>query len=430
MNENMRVEFQGTAVGRDEGGYYIEMPLNADGTVTDKVYVDEIFEEYEGKTISLAVGEYEEAPRSPLFEGELAREAAEAAKKLDLKPEYAVIRDDLNIYNWLRAQYLDVSRSRKMSFEAVNPGTPAEVFGWRDELRPKIEELLGFPFPGAELDVEYGPEVEFDGLVMKKVYFQSQPGLKVPAVLSYRKDLDGPAPGVLCLHGHNQGKICTLGFHYSSSDSYWGYQLAKRGFVTLSPDQFGWGERFGVAKRRYAESEKVYSRSALLLGTNSIGIRTWDAKRGLDFLESLDIVDPGRLGVIGHSGGGMIANFTAPLDDRVKAVVVSGYFCRWLHSIFTIHHCICNFVPGILELADCEDVLAMAVPRHVFVVSGIHDNIFPQVGVQEAYKVLEKVYETAGFPDRVGIDVVEGVGHFFSGRKAYPWLERVLEVNG
>ncbi|GAB4314409.1 MAG: hypothetical protein Kow0069_15840 [Promethearchaeota archaeon] len=424
----MRFEFPATRVGRGpDGKLFVEL-LNQDGSLVDQIPVEEIFEEYVGKRITFAVDDEPSEPAKPLFEGDLAERARRVAEELDLRPAYQRPRDDLNAYNWLRAQYDDRSRFLKDSFEAASPRSEREVFAWRDRLKERLEELLGLPGTPAPLSVEWGPEAEFDGLTLKKVYFQSQPGLKVPAVLAHPEGLDEPRPAVLCLHGHNQGKVCTLGFHHSSSNSYWGYELAKRGFVTLSPDQLGWGERFAVAKRRYADSEKAYSRTALLLGTTSIGLRVWDAQRGLDFLQSLDVVDGERLGVIGHSGGGMICNFLAPLDDRVKAAVVSGYFCRWLDSIFTLSHCVCNYVPGILKVAECADVLAATVPRPVFVVAGERDPIFPLAGVKAAYATLKRVYEVAGAPDLVDLDVLEGVGHSFSGRKAYPWLKEALSA--
>ncbi len=411
-------------VKKDAGGIFLLVPLGDSKEKPMKLYVNEIFEEYLGGRVDLNL-----APAKPHeTAAAMTPEGRDFMQKLDLREAYANIREDLNTFTWIASKYKGLAG--ELAFQTMKPKTPKAFTQWQDQVRGKLKELLHVPFPAAPLAVEWGPEAVYDGLKWQKLYYTSQPGLKVSAVLAYPEglDLSQKHPAVVCLHGHNLGKICTVGLEFSTSDSYYGRDLAKRGFVTLSLDQFGWGERFGIYRARMGNSEHSYALSLLLTGLNVAGVRAWDVSKGIDFLESLPFVDATRLATIGQSGGGTTSLFSSSTDPRVKAAVVSGYFCTFFDSIFSLNHCGCNFIPNIANYFDMADILGSRAPKPVFVVSGENDPIFPRQGVQKAREALESIYKMAGAPENFQVDILKGQGHMFSGRKAYPWLEGVLEL--
>ncbi|HKY89971.1 MAG TPA: alpha/beta fold hydrolase [Nevskiaceae bacterium] len=75
------------------------------------------------------------------------------------------------------------------------------------------------------------------------------------------------------------------------------------GYVAFAIDYRGWGDS-GGERGRLAPLEQVD-----------------DVRNGLTFLETLDFVDPDRLGVFGASFGALIAPYTAAIDPRVKVNV-------------------------------------------------------------------------------------------------------------
>lgn len=101
-----------------------------------------------------------------------------------------------------------------------------------------------------------------------------------------------PAPGLLALHGYQSDKEATTTFGT--------LELARRGFVVLSIDQFGHG----------------YSTQA---GVNPDIMS--GAAYGLAYLKSLPFVDSTRLGTFGHSTGSIYALKLAKNDPDVRAVV-------------------------------------------------------------------------------------------------------------
>src|SRR4029078_967353 len=88
-------------------------------------------------------------------------------------------------------------------------------------------------------------------------------------------------------------------------------------------------------------------------------------------------VDPARIGIMGISGGGTTTLFTAALEDRIKAIVISGNLNSFRDSILAIRHCECNYVPGILQVAEMGDIACSLAPRPLLVESGTEDLIFP-----------------------------------------------------
>ena len=75
------------------------------------------------------------------------------------------------------------------------------------------------------------------------------------------------------------------------------------GYVALAIDYRGWGDS-GGERGRLAPLEQVD-----------------DVRNGLTYLETLDFVDPGRLGVYGASFGALIGPYVAAVDERVRAHV-------------------------------------------------------------------------------------------------------------
>jgi cephalosporin-C deacetylase-like acetyl esterase len=416
----MDFSYEGIKVAKDDNGMYFMIPMV---NKLEKIYLEEIFEEFieNGDSIKLSLStEDKESHHDSYFDTVDPIEVERVRKQLDLRSVYDNPRSDLNAHTYLTNLFK--SNPPELAFSTK---TTKEHQEWSKKVKQKVIELSGYNMGLVPLDIEEGPETEFNGIILKKYYYMTAPHLKMAAILAKPKHMDKSMPGIICVHGHNNGKICSTGFDHSDSDSYYGIELAKRGYVTLSLDQWGWGERKGKYKRTQNNPEQMYSLTALMLGKTAIGIRAWEVSRSIDFLKKFDFVSD-KFAVVGQSGGGTTSAFSSVLDDRIDAAVVSGYFCSWWYSIFSVNHCGCNFIPKIMKYIDFPDLMAARAPKPVFVVSGDNDDIFPQEGVQDAYQKLKKVYELYKKPQNLEIDIIKNTGHKFRGLYSYPWLDKVL----
>jgi hypothetical protein len=105
-------------------------------------------------------------------------------------------------------------------------------------------------------------------------------------------------PAVLCPHGHFQ----PLG-RFRAEQQIRCAHLARCGVTVFSYGMVGW-----------QDSTQTTHDDPLVLA-----LQTWNSLKALDFLCSLEGVDPERIGMTGASGGGTQTLYLALLDERIKA---------------------------------------------------------------------------------------------------------------
>jgi len=165
------------------------------------------------------------------------------------------------------------------------------------------------------------------------------------------------------------------------------------------------------------------------LGGSALGLRVYDGMRLVDYLATRRDTDIRRLGAMGISGGGMHTMFSACLDTRIKASVISGYYSTFRDSILAMHHCPCNYVPGLARFGEMHDLAGLIAPRPMLIEAGQRDTIFPLRAVRRAVREAKKVYGVLGDPACVETDYFDG-RHQISGRKAYRFLQKSLSPEG
>ncbi len=129
-----------------------------------------------------------------------------------------------------------------------------------------------------------------------------------------------PQPGVLFTCGHAaDGKAAVL-YHEACLG------LVLKGYVVLALDPTGQGERSEYFEPETGKplvplcvSQHHYlARPSWLVGRSLAGYRTWDATRAVDYLVARPEVNPERIGVVGNSGGGIMALLATAADSRIK----------------------------------------------------------------------------------------------------------------
>lgn len=305
---------------------------------------------------------------------------------------------------------------------------PTDALGWDDhlrEVRKGLRDALGDDrAKGCDLAPELLGTIERDDYVIERLTFQSQPDVRVTANLYRPRKQDGPAPAVLCVHGHWAGARIDPVVQARCIG------LAKLGYVCLCVDAFGAGERTPFRFGTYHGGP-----SAAMLwaaGVPLIGLQVHDNRRAVDYLTSRPEVDPNRLAITGASGGGNQSLYAGALDDRFKAVVPVcgvGTYEAYLETAC----CVCEVVPGGLRFARTGDILALIAPRALLVVSALQDA--PQFSFGEAAKSIARArprFDALGAGDRLrhaGIDSKHDYNQPM--REAmYGWLDRWLRDKG
>jgi dienelactone hydrolase len=262
----------------------------------------------------------------------------------------------------------------------------------------------------------------------------------MPVYLLLPKEATFPLPTVVALNGHGYGVKDIVGLwedgdERDAPDGYhkdFAVALCRQGFAVAAPEISCFGERqtdfsyldgpiSGTAPSTCDHTAKL----AFHLGGSALGLRVWDAKRLIDYLCTRAEFDGSRLGAMGISGGGMHTFFSTCLDERIRACVVSGYYCTFRDSILAMSHCTCNFVPGLGQFGEMYDLVGLIAPRPILVESGSKDPIFPIASTRDSVERARQVYGVFGASSQVEADFFEG-RHQISGRRAYSFLREKL----
>lgn len=322
--------------------------------------------------------------------------------------------------------------------------TPAEAARWQARTRAALTAALGFAdLAPAALSPRRIERVDKGDYVREKILLRTSRDSLMPVYLLIPKGLRRPTPAILAFHGHGYGVKDIVGLwengeERNTPDGYhkdFGVALCRRGFVVAAPEISCFGERQSdfawLYKGLGSPVPSTCTQSAFLashLGGTVLGLRIQDARKLADYLLARPEVKGAALGAMGISGGGMHTFFSACLDPRIKACVVSGYFSTFRDSILAMHHCPCNFVPGLGRFGEMSDLAGLIAPRPMLVEAGIRDPIFPLPAVKKGLAAARRVYARFGAATQVASDIFDG-RHQISGRRAYDFLATHLGLN-
>jgi len=329
----------------------------------------------------------------------------------------------------LAARHLDSKEFCLSEYDALRPALTFSATNasaarrWQKRARGRlIERLGGFPATRAPLNAEVLESRDFGSYTREKLVFDTRANLSTIGYLLLPKAGTRPLPAIVCVSGHGRGLPDILGLDDEGNpraERNVGYakeyalQCVEHGYATLAIEQLAFGTRRDDAARKagpQVESCRPAACAAVLLGQTMGGWRVWDAMRAIDYLATRPEVDASRVATLGASGGGTTSLFTAAVDERVKAAVVSAYFNTFRDSIMSISHCPDNYVPGLLQDMEMYDLSGLVAPRALFVESGRNDRIFPIAGSEKAAQKAREIYAAFGVPNRFGYEIHDG-GH-------------------
>lgn len=318
-------------------------------------------------------------------------------------------------------------------------GQDGEAFAsWRRRLREELVRTLGLDRIESGGDPDLSPRrvstTEADGYERQKWIVRTEAGFDVPFYLLLPADGEAPHPVAVAVHGHcDGGKELAAGtvetdvgrsrIEHERRDI--AVQAVRRGYATIAPDVRGFGELSLPDPDDDGRSCRRMQLHAQLFDRTLVGDRVWDVRRLVDFAERRPELDDDRVAITGHSGGGAVALFAAAVDERFSVAAPNAFFCTFEDSIVDLEHCVCNYVPGILRVAEMWDVAGLIAPRPLVVAAGRDDPIFPIEGTRRAYDRLREIYRAAGAADACELYVGDG-GHEYYEEGIWPFVDAHL----
>ncbi|WFA04200.1 dienelactone hydrolase family protein [Bacillus sp. HSf4] len=222
----------------------------------------------------------------------------------------------------------------------------------------------------------------------------------VPAYFAKPKHAKGPLPAVLYCHSHGgryeRGKKELLeGAEYLASPPY-AEELTSLGFSALAIDHWAFGDRRG-------KTESETFKEMLWTGRVMWGMMVYDSLRALDYLEARDDSDSSRMATLGMSMGGVMAWWTAALDERVSVCVD---MCGQVDSETLLktqnldRHNLYFYVPGLVKHFSTAQIESLIAPRPHLSLVGTADKLTPVTGIDIIEEKLSSVYKEKNAGER------------------------------
>ncbi len=288
------------------------------------------------------------------------------------------------------------------STEAFLKSVEANRAGWRGVIKPpkltKSGEVERTPHaPLVDLKAQW-IKIPLSGLAAEGV-------LVVPEGASPQK----PVPLVIAQHGIGSFPERTFGV-MDAGGAYHSFarELVDAGFAVLAPMNL-----------RSVERRNRIERLCRLADTSLPGIELVRTQRLLDELLADPRIDGDRVGMWGLSLGGLATMFWTPLEPRIKAAVVAGWYNHRRNKMVLPdprYSCFLEtkedhaFFDGWLTAFTDSDVASLICPRPLLIQTGKQDRIAWWPMVVEEFEAAQEHYRKLGIADRIEMDL-QDCGH-------------------
>ncbi len=308
---------------------------------------------------------------------------------------------------------------------------------WRTEARSILMECMqNLPPASQDYAMEVTDTEQREGYEARKIQFNVSAWCRIPAYLLV-PDGEGPFPAIVMLHDH--GAHFSIGkekmvrpFHVTQEvmadaddwavrcydGQYTGDYFAAHGFVVLSIDALFWGER-GRKEGVDYNVQQALAANFLQMGSSWGAFINMDDVRSAEFLASLPFVDKERIGCLGFSMGAYRSWMLSAISDCIKA---SASVC-WMNTTEHLMTLTNNqnkggsaysmLIPNLRRYLDYPHTASIACPKPALFFNGTRDKLFPVDGVNDAYAILQSVWESQQASDRLVTKLWEEK-HFFN----------------
>jgi dienelactone hydrolase len=335
----------------------------------------------------------------------------------------------VTVEQWLKKQVEEAPLS--MRFRGT---TTAECKKWQTEFAAKLRSLLGPHTPPEKWKTTTVSSKNLDDHRRDELILTADGLPPLPVyLLTPKEKADRPRPGILAIHGHGgHGNDPVAGCDdlpgvanaIKNAKYDYGRQLVRRGYIVAVPCLTPFGRRLGNKDRKDDPCAITFLRMQML-GKVLMAENLRDCLWSIELLARNPDVDAKRLGCVGLSLGGRMSMLTAALEPRIGVAVVSGALNVMQERVANPYSCGAQIIPHLLEFGDVPEIGSLIAPRPCVWEIGSKDALVKSRWADEALTRMKRAYKALNAEDQLKEDRFEG-GHEWSGRVAYPLLEKVF----
>jgi cephalosporin-C deacetylase-like acetyl esterase len=269
----------------------------------------------------------------------------------------------------------------------------------RAALLKDVARLSGVKLPVAAAKMTEAGEVKRDGYRIRKLIFETEPGVQVPGLLFD----GGRGPLVIYADGAGKATVAAPGGPVE--------KLVKDGARVLALDLRGTGE---TAPGKTAAGRPSYFGADYYEAFVSLHLdRPLAGQRATDLLAVVATMagESDGIELIGVGSAGPAALHAAALEPRVKQLTLVGALTSWSAVVRTpvSYDQLTNVVPGALAAYDLPDLAAAVAPRPLKVLRPADPTGKPlaRAAADDAFGAVRAAYARAGAEKQFTLTVEE-----------------------
>lgn len=309
--------------------------------------------------------------------------------------------------------YVDVLRRREQSAalgkarrSAVNSQEALRTY--QREVRSLFLDCIGgLPQTPPGCTPRLTSRVDCGAYILEKILLQPREGTWASANVYVPANASGRCPAVLITVGHDDRGKADPEYQYLAQ------LLASAGIIALVLDPLGQGERFEHFELEMdfqpiqgcSGEHDLLDWKAKLLGQSVARYFIQDGVAALDYLAAREDVDPARIGLTGHSGGGtQTSMLMMAAGDRFACAAPCAYTSDHRAMMETgIDPDNEMLWPGsIAKGLDYVDLVAGVAPRPVLFLTNQHD-FFPREGTLRTLEEARALWQACSSKSTVDI---------------------------
>lgn len=361
----------------------------------------------------------------PAAAGELPRDLRKHKPSPDARQQRQV--REMDAYTQFLAREAEAARGKfwsKANHSSIETWTES-VEWYRDYLyREVIGRFDGIPLGDPNVrSVKFLDEPAYDGY---RVVMDCMSDYVAYGILLIPKNIrpGEKRPVVVCQHGL-EGRPRDVADPKVDVPYYkrFACHLAERGFITFAPQNpYIFVDRFRVLQRKANPIKK--SLFSIIIPQH---------QQIVDWLASLPMVDPKRIGFYGLSYGGKTAMRVPPMVKGYCLSICSADFNEWIWKnvstrsgvsyVNTIEYEIFEFDLG--NTFNYAEMAGLIAPRPFMVERGHYDGVAPDTQVAYEYARVRLLYRQLKIPERTEIEFFDGP-HRINGVGTFSFLHKHL----
>lgn len=270
---------------------------------------------------------------------------------------------------------------------------------------PEIEGLPAVP------DVKKEYVAKDDMCEIYRLSVETMPGFWFYGLLMIPNGAKDNTPLVIAQHGGGGTPEYCCDMYGKNNYTNFSKRALEKGFVVFAPQLLSWsfdvdtGEKFPEYDLRFDRTQ--IDRELKRFGLSMTGIEVFSIMRCIDYLQTLDIVDESKIGMMGLSYGGFFSLHTAAADERIISIYDAASFNDRRH-VFLPDWCWQNDLSRFNE----AEIAGLCSPRNLIIDVGKEDTVFDyRYSIDEA-KRARLYYEYENAVDKFTYNLWDG-GHRF-----------------